>query len=186
MPFANVPVSTDKWLENPPRRRRARSSSSRRRKNKRPPPKGFRTWKAYMKSIRPTSKGGTMARRRRRRRRNPVAANPRRRRRRRNPPVALTNRRRRRRRNPVVAVNRRRRRRVRSFNRRRNYSRNPRFSVRGVLGQAKTAAVTAVQIVGGKITTRVIRNYIPGGKPVPGAPLSRLRKSPSSWARRLR
>jgi hypothetical protein len=61
---------------------------------------------------------------------------------------------------------------VRVFNRRRRYSRNPRFSVRGVIGQAKTAAVTAVQIVGGKITTRVIRNYIPGGKPTPGAALT--------------
>lgn len=116
-----------------------------------------------MDSIRPGGK--KMARRRRRssvrrrrRRRNPataVAANPRRRRRRRNRPA-------------VYAVNRRRRRSVS----RRRYRRNPRLSVRGVLRQVQTAGVTAVQIVGGKVATRVIRNYIPGGKPVAGAPLS--------------
>jgi hypothetical protein len=44
--------------------------------------------------------------------------------------------------------------------------------MRGIIGQAKTAAFTAVQIVGGKVTTRVIRNYIPGGKPAPGAALT--------------
>lgn len=106
----------------------------------------------------------------RKRRRRSAAASPRRRRRRRrsNPgTVALANpRRRRRRRNPVaLRVNRRRR-------STRRYRRNPRLSVRGVLGQAKTAAFTAVQIVGGKVVTRVVRNYIPGGKPAPGAALT--------------
>lgn len=119
-----------------------------------------------------------MARRRRRRRRNPVAANPRRRRRRRNPVAVNRVRRRRRRRNPVM-VNRPRRRRRRNpvyaANRRRShrrYRRNPRLSVRGLLGQAKNAATMATQFVGGKIATRVIRNYVPGGKPAPGAALT--------------
>lgn len=187
-----APVSTKYWLENPRRfddetiedlraaqhetrqRRRAvlkrRSSSGKKRR----PPKGFRTWRAYMDSIRP-NKGGKMARRRRRRRRNPVAVNrPRRRRRRRNPVVAV-NRPRRRRRNPVYAANRRRRRRrnpVFATNRRRRFRRNPRLSVKGVLGQAKNAAVCGVQVVAGKVATRVIRNYIPGGKPAAGQALS--------------
>ena len=122
-----------------------------------------------------------MARRRRRRRRNPVAANPRRRRRRRNPVAVNRPRRRRRRRaNPVFAVNRRRRRRrnpVFRANRRRRHStrryrRNPGLSVKGILAQAKAAATCAVQIVGGKVATRVIRNYIPGGKPAAGAALT--------------
>lgn len=119
-----------------------------------------------------------MATRRRRRRRNPVAVNrPRRRRRRRNPVAAAANpRRRRRRRNPVYAVNRRVRRRRRNpvfaSNPRRRYRRNPRLSVRGVLGQAKNAAVCGVQVVAGKVATRVIRNYIPGGKPAAGQALS--------------
>jgi hypothetical protein len=170
MPLA--PVSRSHWLENSPRKAKARKrrSSSR---GKRRPPNGFRTWSAYMDSIRP---GGKMARRRRRRRSTSSAA-PRRRRRRRNPPTMAANPRRRRRRsvrrrNPVMAVNRRRRRRSVFSVSRRRYRRNPRFSVRGIIGQAQTAAVTAVQIVGGKVATRVIRNYIPGGKPVPGQPLT--------------
>lgn len=118
-----------------------------------------------------------MARRRRRRRRNPVAVNrPRRRRRRRNP-VAANPRRRRRRRANGYAVNPRRRRRRRNlpvigYNRRRRFRRNPRLSVRGLTGQIKNASVCALQIVGGKVVTRVIRNYIPGGKPVAGAALT--------------
>lgn len=119
-----------------------------------------------------------MARRRRRRRRNPVATNrPRRRRRRRNPvAVVRANPRRRRRRNPVYAVNRRRRRRrnpVLRMNRsRRRYRRNPRLSINGLLSQAKNAAVCGAQVVAGKVATRVIRNYIPGGKPAAGAALT--------------
>lgn len=169
MSFHLVPVSRDKWLENPrPRARKRRSSSGKKRR----PPKGFRTWRAYMDSIRPNRKGGTVAKRRRRRRRTAAINRPRRRRRRRiNPPVALTNRRRRRRRriNRPLALTNRRRRRHHSSRRRIN---PPRFSVRGIIGQAKTAAVTGVQIVGGKIATRVVRNYIPGGKPAPGAALT--------------
>lgn len=57
------------FMENPKRHRRRRSGRKRR------PPKGFRSWKAYMASIRPNPKGrsGTVARRRKRRRhrRNP-------------------------------------------------------------------------------------------------------------------
>lgn len=120
-----------------------------------------------------------MATRRRRRRRRTVArsAPVRRRRRRRNPPktyAANRPRRRRRRsyrRNPGAAVAARRY----SANprrRRRRYNRNPSFSVRSLISQVKTAAITAVQIVGGKAATRIIRNYIPGGKPVPGQPLT--------------
>lgn len=110
---------------------------------------------------------------------------PRRRRRRRriNPPAAQANprRRRRRRRNPGTAVvryasnaprRRRRRRTSNPFTAARRFRRNPSFSVRGMLRQAEDAAKTAVQIVGGKIATRVVRNYIPGGKPAPGAALS--------------
>jgi hypothetical protein len=106
-----------------------------------------------MDSIRPNSKGGTVARRRRRRR-NAATANPRRRRRRRRNPgtsVALANPRRRyrRRRNPVLA------------NRRRVHRRrNPRFSVRGIMQQFTEAGKTAVQIVGGKAVTRIIRGRI--------------------------
>lgn len=44
--------------------------------------------------------------------------------------------------------------------------------MRSILGQAKQAGMTAVQIVGGKVATRVIRNYIPGGKPTAGVALT--------------
>jgi len=116
-----------------------------------------------------------MAKRRRVRRRRTVARSaPKRRRRRRSNPVARANpprrrRRTRRRRNPVTAIsNPRRRRRRRSG----GYRRNPSFSVRGILAQAKAAGFTAVQIVGGKVATRIVRNYIPGGKPAAGQPLT--------------
>lgn len=117
-----------------------------------------------------------MATRRRRRRRNPVAKNrPRRRRRRRNPVTVAANPRRRRRRNPAYAANRRRRRRrnpsVFRANRRR-YRRNPSLSINGVLRLAKDAATCGVQVVAGKAATRIIRNYIPGGKPAAGQALS--------------
>ena len=140
------------WLVNKaPSRRRRRAATSGRRKAKRRPPLGFRTWKAYMDSIRPNTKGGTVARRRRRRR-NAATANPRRRRRRRRNPatVAMANprRRHRRRRNPVLANRRR-----RSYHRRRN----PGFSVRGVVRQFIDASKTATEIVGGKAVTRIIR-----------------------------
>jgi hypothetical protein len=143
-------MAEEYWLENRPRRSRTRRVRARRSSTrKRRPPKGFRTWKAYMDSIRPGSKrstgGKTMARRRRRRRRA-VAANPRRRRRstrrvRRNPPVFL--------------ANRRRRRHVR-----RRYRRNP--SVRGITGRVFGLGKTAAGIVAGKIVTRTIRGYVPG------------------------
>lgn len=70
-----------RWLIN------ARKRIGRKRRTKRPVPKGFRSWKAYMASIRPKSKGGPMARKRRksrkgRRRKNPglLANTPKRRR----------------------------------------------------------------------------------------------------------
>jgi hypothetical protein len=124
-----APVSRDHWLENP---RKISAAARKRRKDK---------------GKRSTSGGSTMPRRRRRRRTAAVRSAPRRRRRRRNPVTARANparRRRRRRRNPATAAvasnprRRRRRRAVHSFARRR-YRRNPSFSVRGVIGQAKRA-----------------------------------------------
>ena len=149
------------WLVNKAPSRRRRRVASGRRTAKRRPPLGFRTWKAYMDSIRPNKKGGTVARRRRRRRNAAATANPRRRRRRRRNPsttVALANprRRHRRRRNPVLANRRR-----RSYHRRRN----PSFSVRGVMGQFIDASKTAAEIVGGKAVTRIIRaRVLPASK----------------------
>lgn len=113
-----------------------------------------------------------MATKRRRRRRRTSAARsttPRRRRRRRSVARATPRRRRRRRyaRNPVA-----RRYTANPRRRRRRYNPNPSFSVRGIIAQVKQASMTAIQIVGGKAATRIIRNYIPGGKPVAGQPLS--------------
>lgn len=113
-----------------------------------------------------------MAARRRRRRRSVARSAPRRRRRRRNP--AMTNRaprrrRRRHRRNAVTFLNPRRRRRGVS---RRRFRRNPSFSVRGILRKVQDAAVTGAQIVAGKVATRYVRNFIPGGKPTPGTALT--------------
>lgn len=143
------------WLVNrAPSRKRRRAVQKVRRKAKRRPPLGFRTWKAYMDSIRPNSTGGTLANRKRRRRRNAAAkTNPRRRRRRRRNPgtsVVLANprRRRSRRRNLPVLANRRRRR------------RNPGFSVRGIVAEMKTAGMTAGQIIAGKAVTRIVRARI--------------------------
>lgn len=142
-----------------------------RRKAKRRPPKGFRTWKAYMASIRPNPKGGTVARRRRRRT-TAAHRSTRRRRRRRNPPaVALANPRRRRR-HHVAA--RRRRYTTHAFSaprRRRRYHRNPSFRARGILREVKSAFGLAIQIEAGKLGTRVVRNYIPGTQQYKGKPL---------------
>lgn len=107
--------------------------------------------------------------RRRRRRRSVVRSAPRRRRRRR---VVTTNRatrrRRRHRRNAVTFLNPRRRRR----GVRRRFRRNPSFSVRGITRKIQEAAVTGAQIVAGKVATRYVRNFVPGGKPTPGAALT--------------
>ena len=160
------------WLINPRRAVRRRKRVGVKRKAKRSPPKGFRTWKAYMASIRPKSKGGTVARRRRRRRSAATTTTRRRRRRRRNPgtPVAYAANPRRRRRSH------RRRYTIRgtTTRRRRRYSRNPSVRVRGILGQVKTAFGLAVQIEAGKLGTRIIRNYIPGVQQYKGKPLGLL------------
>lgn len=158
------------WLINRAPKKRAKRSV-RRAGAKRPPPKGFRSWKTYMASIRPKSKGGPVARRRRRR--SSAAKVTRRRRRRRNPQTvaAITNPRRRRRR----AVHRRRyTARGAVARRRRRYSRNPGFSARGIMRQVKTAMGLAVQIEAGKLGTRIIRNYIPGVQQYKGKPLGLL------------
>lgn len=98
------------FLENP-RGRRERMATKKRKGAKRSPPKGFKTWAAYMASIRPGAKrrksrrssaltrseGKSMATRKKKRRRNPATNPPRRgrhvarpvhHRRRRNPPAA--------------------------------------------------------------------------------------------------
>lgn len=163
------------WLINRGAATKRRRSTGGKRKAKRPPPSGFRSWKSYMSSIRPKSKGGTVARRRRRRRSAATVA-PRRRRRRRNPAVARA----------AATPNPRRRRRSSARRRRytihthatrrhrRRYSRNPGFRVRGILGQVKQAFGLAVQIEAGKLGTRIIRNYIPGVAQYKGKPLGLL------------
>lgn len=82
------------WLMNPRKKRKVRRSKSRKRsasaRRRRSPPKGFRTWRAYMASIRPKGrKGGkSMARKRKSvRRRGSVRRKVRRFRR--NPPMGL-------------------------------------------------------------------------------------------------
>jgi hypothetical protein len=159
------------WLINKGATKRRRSTSASR-KAKRSPPKGFRTWKTYMASIRPKSKGGTVARRRRRRRNTAATVNrPRRRRRRRNPSTvaAVANPRRRRR-------SSRRRYTVRALSprRRRRYSRNPSFRARGIMREVKSAFGLALQIEAGKLGTRIVRNYIPGVAQYKGRPLGLL------------
>lgn len=146
------------WLVNKaPSRRRRRATVARRNKTKRRPPLGFRTWKAYMDSIRPKTKGGTVARRRRRRRNTAATTNPRRRRRRRRNPattVAATANPRRRRRRHIVH-------RARSYRRRRN----PGFSVRGIVREMKDAGMLAGQVVAGKAITRIVRaRVVPASK----------------------
>lgn len=122
------------FLVNPSGKRAARK---RRTKTTRKPPKGFRTWKAYMASIRPNAKGGTVATRRKRRRSTS------RRRRRRNPSTV------------ALKTNPRRR-------RRRSYRRNPRgFSIRGIGGQVMNGAVGAVQTLAGKAGVRIVRGFTP-------------------------
>ncbi len=118
------------------RRGGSRRASSRKRSGaaKRKPPKGFRTWSAYMASIRPNSGGTAVAKRKRKSTRKAVT-----RRRRRNPSVAAK---------PV--------RRARS-----RYRRNPMgLSLNGVqnilMGGVKDAALG----VAGKSATRFVRSKL--------------------------
>jgi hypothetical protein len=124
-----------KWFDNPRKRRR---SPSKRRKSKRRPPKGFRSWKAYMASIRP--KGKHMARRKRGKSRK--RSSPRRSRRRRARAVSITLR------NP--------RRHLRRYRRRHN----PGFSARGIMGRVTQGAVDGIWIVGGKAVTNALPSLI--------------------------
>lgn len=106
---------------------------------KRRPPKGYRSWKAYMASIRP-NKGGTVARRKRRggsRKRRRAAARI-------NPP--------RRRRRAAVRATRR-------------YRRNPGggFSVRGLTGGIVKNLTDAVSLQAGKGLTRTLAAFVPVG-----------------------
>jgi len=126
-----------KWFDNPRKRRR---SPSKRRKAKRHPPKGFRSWKAYMASIRP--KGKHMARRKRRSTKK------------RNAPRRRSHRRARARTSVTVRSNPRRS--VRRYRRRHN----PRFSIKGVLARGMTAAQDGLWIVGGKIVTNALPTLI--------------------------
>lgn len=140
-----APVSQDHWLENPKRKTR---SGKRRRKA------GRRRF-----TLTRQSKGGTVAKRRRRRRR--AITRPVRRRRRRPVAVAVaTNRPRRRRRHhrrlPAPVYNPRRRRRRRRFSLLGN-RRNPGFSIKSVLNEARQAGTLALQITAGKALTRAVR-----------------------------
>jgi hypothetical protein len=135
-----------------PRRRKARKTSRRKSPSRKSVPawvksKGFKTWGAYMASIRPghKKKGGTVAKRRRRRRTTTARPAARRRRRvsyRRNLPA-------------VFAANPRRR-------RRHSYRRNPPISMnpRGIVKSVTNAGVNAVGVITGKATVRVGRAKI--------------------------
>lgn len=119
-----------KWFDNPRKRRR---SPSKRRKSRRRPPKGFRSWKAYMASIRP--KGKThMARRKRSKSRK------------------RTHRRSTRRRARAVSITLRNPRRHRRYRRRHN----PRFSAGGIMKRVTEGAVDGIWIVGGKAVTNAL------------------------------
>lgn len=140
----------DVWLLNPPRKRRRRAAATTkrratRRKSKRKIPNGFKSWKAYMASIRPSNKGASVAKRKRRRR-------------------AATTTKRRRRRNPVAvrSANPRRRRRSYAVARTRRRRRNPGFSVNNIMNQVKDGAIGAVAVVGGEAATRIIRSRVLG------------------------
>jgi hypothetical protein len=134
-----------KWFDNPRKRRR---SPSQRRKSKRRPPKGFRSWKAYMASIRPKAKGSkNMARKRRKSR---SRKRTRRTRRSRASVVVLRNPRRRR-------VSRRRNRGMRRYRRRSNPGRSiGSISPRSVINRAIQGAKDGLFIVGGKVVTNAL------------------------------
>lgn len=128
--------------ENPPRRRKARRRKGSKRRR---PPRGFRSWKAYMASIRPGAKkkrrrhrkGATVAKRRkkgRRRHRNPVGRRSHRRRSHRSRSRGTS---RRRHRNP------------------------PRGLGRGVVGHIIGGAVDAAEILVGKAAVNTIAGFLP-------------------------
>jgi hypothetical protein len=137
------------WLTNPPSRRRmatkrkaphksTKRRATTRRKAKRSPPHGFKTWSAYMASIRPNSStGGTMAKRKRRGGRKATARRPKSRARRRRVYAA----------NPAHRT-------------RRRYRRNPGFSVNRIIEQVKDGAIGAVAVVGGEAVTRLTRSRV--------------------------
>lgn len=149
------------WLNNPPRARgkrgamatrsKARRRSTTRRKSKRPPPAGFKTWSAYMASIRPNSyKGASMAAKKRRkssrrpakRRRHVAAAKS-------NPPAHHSRR------------------------RARHHRRNPPLlSITGLLGRVKKAAIAGPTLLVGEGAARLTRSRffgMPAGTLMGGA-----------------
>lgn len=118
------------WIENPPRKRKRRKGSAKRRRK---PPKGFRTWKAYMASIRP---GGT---KRKRRRKHTKRTHTRR---------------------AAVAHRRKRRGHRRSTHRRRGFRRNPGFRLGGITSTLKAGLMDGAFGVVGKVVARSVPGFI--------------------------
>lgn len=139
------------FLTNPKKGRTIHRKNPRRVKSRRKPPKGFSTWTAYMASIRPKRRGGTMARRARTRHR-------------RNAPKRH---RVRHRRNPVHARARKRTtyRANSHHRRRRGYRRNPSrngnmFSrgkglIGGMMSLVKNGAIGSIGVMAGRVAPRL-------------------------------
>jgi hypothetical protein len=125
------------WIENPPARKR-RTKATAARKTKRKPPKGFRTWKAYMASIRPGAKRNSP----KRKRKAPVAARRK------------------------TTRKRTTRRRATTTRRRRTYRRNPPRGQ--LARQLTDGAMHAVSIVGGKAAVGIVSGLLPATLPSTG------------------
>jgi hypothetical protein len=133
------------WLTNKPREKntmakKAHRRGTTRRKAHRPPPAGYKTWSAYMASIRPNTKrsakrsGASMAKRKRRRKAGARRASPR----------------------QSYANNR-------PHRARRRYHRNPGgLNLRGAAGLVKDGVIGAVAQVAGEAGTRIIRGRVLG------------------------
>lgn len=124
------------FLTNPRGRKVATKRKTARRKTKRKPPKGYRTWKGYMASIRPTTK---------RRKKRKAAPNPKRRR----VPVAKRKR----------AAPKRRRRAAPVRRARRSYRRNQ-PALRGFVKDLTDGSVAAFQILSGKAVARTVPQFL--------------------------
>lgn len=132
------------WLTNSPDdasmskpRKRAKTTA---RKTKRPPPRGFKTWAAYMASIRPNG-GRKMATRKRR-----ASSSPHKRRRRRSSSS----------RTAVVVA------RSNPPRRRRHARRNPPFSIGGIVNRATAGAVGGAVILATEVGTKLARSRLLG------------------------
>ncbi len=126
------------WLTNPPRKRARKRTAAKKstRRTKRKPPNGFKTWSAYMASIRPGAKKSTTKKRRRR--------------------AASTNTGR-----ATVARKRKRSTAKRSTTkRRRTYRRNPGGS-KALTKRISAAAVGAGMATGGKMAVNSLANLLP-------------------------